>query len=472
VKSILGVICFFLVTAVLSATVIDIPDDYLLIQDGIDNASNGDTVLVQPGTYMENLNFNGHNIALGSLFLTSGDTNYISQTIIDGDSSGTVVVFNSGENNGAILCGFTVRRGFSDMGGGMLISGSQPIIENNIIELNQAYETEGGYGAGVACIYSDAIIRNNTIRSNYAYGILGGFGGGIYVQYSLPSIYNNVISNNYADWSGGGMYIYYSALFIRNNVVVDNTGAFGGGGFFLDEANPYIVNNVIGFNEASWTPGGGIYGENNSNPIIINSIIWLNDALEGEPDIMIADGIPDVSYCNIFGGWEGEGNTGVDPYFRDPENGDYHLMATECGDPNNSPCIDAGHPDLDDSILDCNWGLGTESSDMGAYGGGDSISVGIDITNADLPDGFRIICNYPNPFNAQTAIQYSLPDQSRVTVEIYDALGRSLTILQDDLQPSGYHRLIWNAGEFSSGIYFYRIQAGDFSGIGKMVLLK
>ena len=69
-----------------SARIINIPADYLTIQTGIDASINGDTVLVQPGTYIENVNFNGQNIALASMFITTRDTAYISSTIIDGNS--------------------------------------------------------------------------------------------------------------------------------------------------------------------------------------------------------------------------------------------------------------------------------------------------------------------------------------------------------------------------------------------------
>ena len=73
--------------ASVSAATINVPADYAMIQAGINASSNGDTVLVHPGIYVEHINFNWHNIVLGSLFLTTGDTSYISQTIIDGDSS-------------------------------------------------------------------------------------------------------------------------------------------------------------------------------------------------------------------------------------------------------------------------------------------------------------------------------------------------------------------------------------------------
>lgn len=74
----------------LFANIINIQDDYSTIQEGIDAATDSDTVLFQAGTYVENVNFNGKNINVGSLFLTTQDTLYISQTIIDGNSSDVV----------------------------------------------------------------------------------------------------------------------------------------------------------------------------------------------------------------------------------------------------------------------------------------------------------------------------------------------------------------------------------------------
>jgi len=189
-----------------------------------------------------------------------------------------------------------------------------------------------------------------------------------------------------------------------------------------------------------------------------------------------------------------EGNIDVDPLFRDPENGDFHLMATYCGDPYDSPCIDTGHPDIIDSLLDCDWGLGELRSDMGAYiidslldcdwglgelrsdmgayGGGDSVQVGIDDQEPVLPKLYALSQNYPNPFNASTTISYTLPCPSDVTLYIYDILGRKVQTLVSTNQPAGYHRAIWQADEFSSGVYFYKIQAGGYAETKKMVLLK
>jgi len=81
------------------------------IQGAINCAYENDTILVAPGTYVENINYNGKNIVVSSLFLTTQDTSYISQTIIDGNQNGSVVTFENGEDSTAFLTGFTIKNG-------------------------------------------------------------------------------------------------------------------------------------------------------------------------------------------------------------------------------------------------------------------------------------------------------------------------------------------------------------------------
>jgi hypothetical protein len=86
--------------------------------------------------------------------------------------------------------------------------------------------------------------------------------------------------------------------------------------------------------------------------------------------------------------------------------------------------------------------------------------------------GFELMQNYPNPFNASTTISYSLLQSSTVTLEIYDILGRKLETFNQGTQPAGSHSVIWKANQYPSGVYFYRLQAGDFNQNQKMILLK
>jgi hypothetical protein len=95
------------------AKIIYIPKEYPTIQAGIDSSFDGDTVLVDEGTYYENINFNGKNIILGSLFFSTGDKEYIIHTVIDGNQKGSVVTFESGEDSTATLIGFTITNGGS-----------------------------------------------------------------------------------------------------------------------------------------------------------------------------------------------------------------------------------------------------------------------------------------------------------------------------------------------------------------------
>ncbi len=90
----------------------------------------------------------------------------------------------------------------------------------------------------------------------------------------------------------------------------------------------------------------------------------------------------------------------------------------------------------------------------------------------EIPLAFSIAPNYPNPFNATTIIRYALLRASDVTIEIYDILGRKVETLIQGEQQAGNHQVVWDAEGQSSGIYFYRIQAGDYAETRKMVLLK
>lgn len=103
----------------------------------------------------------------------------------------------------------------------------------------------------------------------------------------------------------------------------------------------------------------------------------------------------------------------------------------------------------------------------------DTVNVILSVDFADeIPNQFQLFNNYPNPFNSATKIKYSISATSQVRLKVFDVLGRHVQTLVDEMQSPGQYTAIFNAGNLSSGIYFYRIEAGDFVAVKKLILMK
>ena len=89
-----------------------------------------------------------------------------------------------------------------------------------------------------------------------------------------------------------------------------------------------------------------------------------------------------------------------------------------------------------------------------------------------LPTVYQLSQNFPNPFNPSTEIKFSLPEQAAVTLVIYDAIGNEISTLINEELSAGNYNVDWNASDYASGIYLYRLNAGDFVATKKMILLK
>ena len=188
--------------------------NYTYIQEGIDNSVNGDTVLVYPGIYYENINYNGKNITVASLYLTTQNDSYIDSTIIDGNQNGSVVTFESGEDTTAVLCGFTIQNGSGTqyhtyyVGGGIYCIDSKPFL----ISCKIFYNTSD-CGGGICLINSDPYFEDLCIINNRARHS----GGGI-VFFNDSSAHFDLIhkSNIYLNYAGVGSDLFAS---FNNNLV-------------------------------------------------------------------------------------------------------------------------------------------------------------------------------------------------------------------------------------------------------------
>ncbi len=479
---------------------INVPGDQPTIQAAIDIAADGDTILVQPDTYYENIDYCGKRIVIGSLYLTTQDTTYVSQTIINGNQDESVVSFSLGENSEAILTGFTLTEGFAMNGGGINCCNSNPTLINLIITNNTAGIGLYDGGGGIHLSNSNAVLENVVIKNNESFHS----GGGIYCRDNSNPIFSNVtISNNTAYNEGGGMLCRESNPNFTNSVISNNTCSDGGGiSCFLnveltmentqfsnnlanrgaalylrDNCNALMINTTLSENTA-YDFGGGMYCKKNSNPILINSIFW-NDSPE---EIYLAENNEPssiaITYCDIQAGETGiilnngsvnwlEGNIDDDPLF----GWHYYL-------PENSPCVDTGIPFFEwqgnillDLTPDEYYGI---APDIGAYEYG--FVKADELTEIPLQDCI-LLQNYPNPFNPNTTIKFSLPEESVVTLSIYNVKGQRVKQLVSEEMAAGQHTVVWNGTDKSnksvaSGLYFYKLTSDDETVMRKMLLLK
>ncbi len=121
----------------------------------------------------------------------------------------------------------------------------------------------------------------------------------------------------------------------------------------------------------------------------------------------------------------------------------------------------------DNSIQYRGWYI----DDFTSNGFGTQIPVGVEPANG-IPTRFVLSQNYPNPFNPSTAISYELAAPSHVTLKIFDVLGREVATLVNEVKPTGKFEAVWDARNVASGLYIYRLEAGSFRDVKKMVLLK
>jgi len=104
---------------------------------------------------------------------------------------------------------------------------------------------------------------------------------------------------------------------------------------------------------------------------------------------------------------------------------------------------------------------------------GGSLLIPVSVEEStELPTEFALSQNYPNPFNPSTTVRYDVPERTHVTLKVYDILGREVAELVNGKKDPGFYEAVWDAQNFASGVYFYRITAGDFVSVRKLTLMK
>ncbi|MBN1592443.1 MAG: right-handed parallel beta-helix repeat-containing protein [Candidatus Coatesbacteria bacterium] len=284
-------------------------DAFASIQAGVDACIFGteddpDVIHVSEGKYYEHLELNDHIILLGGYPYGGGTRGTgTSSTIIDGGGSEKVIYIDGDDD--ITLDGITIANGYVvGMGGGILhyYAGSLTLIDCTI---ENCFATSGG-----GAIYS---------RGDGALTLI-----------------DCLLSGNDTRASGGGIWCYGAgARTFTNCLFIDNTAdSYGGPIYTFAECSPVIMNCTIEGNEGEEGGGGVNCYSSTCEPVILNSILWGNtpDEIGGECENIT------VTYSDIEGGWEGEGNIDEDPLFTEG----YHLSQTAAGESEQSPCADAG----------------------------------------------------------------------------------------------------------------------------------
>jgi hypothetical protein len=209
----------------------------------------------------------------------------------------------------------------------------------------------------------------------------------------------------------------------------------------------------------------------------MNTILWNNYAIDGTQIYNTGENTQ-VVYCDMQDTlWPGEGNLNMDPLFI-PDDSLYRL--TDSGD--LSSCLNAGIASIMiNGVLyyapetDYGGNLRPQpentAPDIGAWES-DVVSALEEIKNMPIHNKYILFQNYPNPFNPVTSVEFSIPKPEYVTLKIYNLLGQEITTLVSKKLKAGSFRYEWNATGLASGVYLYKLEAGDDRKIRKMIYIK
>jgi len=221
-----GVLLMVLLFTVSHAALIYVTSSssYPTIQAGLDACSAGDIVLVDNGTYYENLIWPD---VQGIRLLAEGGPYF---TRIDGDTVGSVIQITTGVDSTTVISGFNIRNGYAGTGGGIYCVNSSPTISNNLINYNESIDSSGG-GGGIYCFNASPVITGN----HFAFNNAAGAGGDIFCESnSSPTIADNTFWASRSFYGGAICLDASSPLIISNSFSTSHTDSIGGGTVYRD----------------------------------------------------------------------------------------------------------------------------------------------------------------------------------------------------------------------------------------------
>lgn len=288
------------------------------------------------------------------------------QILGSGDWSGALGsgggLYCSGDDVELIDCSISRNRIAAEswaFGGGVRTRGGLFTMRECRLAHNVVEAANDSKGGGVFADYGSFEATDCNLTGNSAVSAGNGSGGGLYSQRADILLVRTDFLHNTCSHNGGGVLFSYGSPRMSGCTLRANQADKGGGAYL--QATAELDNCTLSHNRVT-NSGSGIY-VSNQHPTLASCILWNNDGDE----IHDASVGLTVVYSIIEGGWPGEGNLDQDPLFHTAV--DLRLRATRCGWNLDSPAIDSGAPWLEDRLLGCHAGLGTEFGDIGAYGG-------------------------------------------------------------------------------------------------------
>lgn len=437
-KAALGILLLGALAAMpASASVFHVPAEYATIQSALAAASTGDTVLVACGTYYE------HGLSPRESCLIRGEGAGADCVIIDAQQQGSCV---DTEARYVRLEHLTLRNGYSSYRGGGVDAGIVPSFVDVVIEDCFAAHDGGGISA-FGIVFQDLVLRNNRAQR----------GGGLFLLEYSGTSHGLLAVGNEAEL-GAAIFVqdcmWPNKAELDGLTLVGNRSTAGEGVLTMSGMEGEWVNwlaisrSIFADNEgfALYCPGSWF------------NMYDLEDPAGWDTDAFVSSSCFWNNSLGDFGGAIDDltgfyGNRFEDPRFCTPELGNYALRE-------DSPCLPDGNL--------CRVTMGAISEPC--------VLTGVE-TEAGSPAAFRV-GSFPNPFNPSTQIRFVLPQAAPVTLRIFDIAGRRVATLLDGVRKeAGEQSLLWDgrdeAGQaLPSGVYLYRLEAGELRATRKLTLLK
>ena len=462
--TVIVMICFIIGHSAF-ADIIHVPNNVSTIQEGLIAATEGDTVLVAPGTYVENLFWPATN---GITLLSEAGAE---STIIDGFYT-SMVIYIYGVvtiETTTVIDGFTLQHGRDETGGIACLNAS-PLVKNCIIENNE--------GDGCSFTNSSAIVRNCEICGNDGFGIKSeesfdisirgckvedNNNSGFYFSLSSGNLTDCLIANNMASEHGGGIYCTGSTLSFDNLTITNNTASNYGGGILCGGSGSSYNNVTINGNTAYW--GGGIYCGSSTS---FENVTITNNTATGDGGGIYSCGGSGSSYNNVTINGN-TSNTGGGIFFSAHSNVSFHnliITGNTSGKGGGIFCHDSS-PSFHDAFFTNN----TATNDGGGiycFGCNPSFDNVFITKNTTTKNGGGVYCHHSSPsfeivtitnntaFNCGGGIYCyeSSPNLENVTITLNQANLDGTIYCTDNSNPSIEHCTITeNSSQNRYGIY-------------------